>query len=85
MEALREGAQDYETFVLLRARVAALQQQGVQSPLLSAATTLLTAGPEEAVAIMGADKQQWQVEKDRQVMDRVRLQALDLLEKLDTL
>jgi hypothetical protein len=83
MEALREGAQDYETFVMLRARVTELEREGVQSPLLAEARTLLTAGPEEAVAIMGADKQQWAVAKDRQAMDRVRLQALDLLERLN--
>ena len=85
MEAIREGAQDYETFVLLRARVAELTRQGVQGPLLTAATALLTSGPAEAVAIMGADMQPWAVAKDRQVMDRVRLQALDLLEKLSAL
>ncbi|MBI3927718.1 MAG: hypothetical protein HY319_19415 [Armatimonadetes bacterium] len=82
MEAIREGAEDYETFVMLRARVAELEQKGVHSPLVTEARTLLTTGPAQAVAIMGADKQQWTVPKDRQVMDRVRLQALDLLEKL---
>jgi hypothetical protein len=85
MEAIREGAQDYETFVLLRDRVAELERKGVQSPLLTEATRLLTVGPEEAVAIMGADKQQWNVAKDRQVMDRVRLQALDILDRLSGL
>jgi hypothetical protein len=82
MEAIREGAEDYETFVLLRTRVAELEAKGTRNPLVTQAKTLLTAGPADAVAIMGPDKQRWEVPKDRQVMDRVRLQAVDLLERL---
>jgi hypothetical protein len=82
MESIREGAEDVEYFVMLQARVAELEGQGVRSKLVTEAKALLTAGPEQAVAIMGADKQPWAVPKDRAVMDRVRLQALDLLEKL---
>jgi hypothetical protein len=85
MEAIREGAEDYEYFVMLRARVAELERQGVQSAPLAEAKALLATGPRQAVAIMGADKQEWTVPKDRTVMDRVRLRALDLLEQLSKL
>lgn len=85
MEAIREGAEDYEYFAMLRARVAELERQGVTSALVAEAKTLLVTGPEQAVAIMGADKQEWVAPKDRRVMDRVRLQALDLLERLSKL
>ena len=80
MEAIREGAQDYEYFALLRERVEALE--GSPSAALTEAQTLLTTGPEQAVAIMGPDKQPWSVPKDREVLDRLRLKALELLEQL---
>ncbi len=85
MEAIREGAEDFEYFLMLRARVAELERNGVTSQLVAEAKTLLTAGPEQAVAIMGGDKMQWTTPKDRTVMDRARLLALDLLEKLSKL
>jgi hypothetical protein len=31
---------------------------------------------------MGGEKQRWETPKDRQIMDRLRLRALDLLETL---
>ena len=82
MEAIREGAEDYEYFAMLRERVSELTRRGVQSKLLAEAKALLVTGPEQAVAIMGTDKQEWTEPKDSAVMDRVRLKALDLLEKL---
>ena len=85
MEAIREGAQDYELFALLRAGVEVLERRGVQYPLVDEARGLLESGPEQAVAIMGPQEQQWAVAKDRAVMDRVREQALELLEKLQRL
>jgi hypothetical protein len=85
MEAIREGAEDYEYFVMLRARVAELERKGVSSTLVAEAKALLVTGPEQAVAIMGADQQEWTVAKDRAVMDRVRLRALEMLEKLSGL
>jgi hypothetical protein len=82
MEAIREGAEDYETFMLLRRRVDEVEQRGVKSAALAQARALLTSGPDEAVAIMGGEKQRWETPKDRQIMDRLRLRALDLLETL---
>ena len=85
MEAIREGAEDYETFEMLRSRVAELERKGTRGKALAEAKALLVTGPERAVGIMGHDKQKWTVPKDRTVMDTVRLQALDLLESLSRL
>lgn len=85
MEAIREGAEDYELFVMLRQRVEELEGRGMQNALLARAKELLVAGPDRAVAIMGPEKQQWMVGKDRTVMDRVRLEALEALERLSKL
>lgn len=85
MEAIREGAEDVEYFAMLRARVTDLERRGAKSALVAEARALLVDGPDEAVSIMGADKQRWDVPKDRAVMDRVRLRALSLLEKLSRL
>ncbi len=82
MEAIREGAEDYETFKLLEARVAELERQGGKSKLLAEAKTLLTTGPAQVVATMGGEQQLWVTPKDRTVADRLRLRALDLLERL---
>ncbi|MEN6402310.1 MAG: hypothetical protein ABFD94_10240 [Armatimonadia bacterium] len=85
MEAIREGAEDYEYFRMLRARVAELEGKGVQSKLVAQAKALLVTGSEQAVAIMGGEAQKWAVAKDRTVQDTMRLQALDMLEKLGQL
>jgi hypothetical protein len=85
MEAIREGAQDYEYFAMLRERVAALERANVSSAVLAGAQALLVSGPDEVMASLGPDKQPWAAPKDRAVMDRVRLQALDMLERLDQL
>ena len=82
MEAIREGAEDCEYFAMLRARVAAVERAGVSHRLVAEARALLTTGPEQAVATMGGENQLWRTAKDRTVMDRVRLEALDLLERL---
>lgn len=85
MEAIREGAEDYEYFQMLSARVAQLEAKGVRSKIVSDAKALLMSGPERAVEISGGEMMQWRVPKDRQVLDVIRLQALDMLEKLSKL
>lgn len=85
MEAIREGAQDYEYFRLLRERVVELEAAGVKSELLAEANALLVSGPERVVRTMGREKMVWALNKDRQIMDVTRLRALDMLEKLSEL
>jgi len=82
MAAIREGAQDYEYFVMLRSRIAELERQGCKSPLLDRARKLVIEGPERVTATISSENLKWSESKDRGVMDQVRVQALELLEKL---
>lgn len=82
MEAIREGAEDYEYFAMLQARVTELESKGVSDQAVAAARSLLSSGPEQAVGIMTGEQIQWIIPKDRTILDRVRLQALELLERL---
>ncbi len=85
MEALREGAEDYEYFVRLSARVAELEAKGVKSPLLTRAKGLLTSGPDRVVSQITGERLTWTVPKDRAVMDQVRIEALEALSELSKL
>jgi len=82
MEAIREGAEDYEYFAMLRARVKALRDRGVSSPLLAQAEDLLVKLPEQVTAAITSGKLGWLQESDRGLMDSARVQVLDMLEKL---
>ena len=85
MEAIREGAQDYEYFVMLRARVAELDQRGVAHPAADEARELLQTGPARVVATIDRDSLSWDAPKDRGLMDRIRVRALELLARLGEL
>ena len=93
-EGIREGVEDYEYFSMLRDRVAELKKTGKNSPDIEAAEKLLN---EEVNAVLvryftvpentkrfnwitGAIR--WKMDHDRTLMDRVRIKALRLLEKL---
>jgi hypothetical protein len=82
MEAIREGAEDYEYFVMLRDRWAQLRQEGVTSPELQAAEGLLAAGPHRALKGVGAGSLGWLDSRDREEMDRVRVEFLEALQRL---
>ena len=82
MAALREGIEDYEYFVLLRTRVEELRARGGGGGALARAEALLTAGPLEVTDAIVAGGIGWGGEIDRSAMDRVRVQVLDVLEKL---
>lgn len=82
MEAIREGAQDFQYFVMLRARAQELEDAGVQGPAVQAAKALLTEGPQRVIGGIKAGTLGWGDEKDRGVMDRVRLEVLDALTAL---
>jgi hypothetical protein len=85
MAAIREGAQDYEYFVMLRTRIAELDRKGVRSPLLDQARKLVVEGPDRVTATITSDNLGWFEPKDRGVMDAVRVEVLDLLEKMQKL
>lgn len=82
MAAIREGAEDYAYFAMLRRRLEELHQGGVDSEAVRAADKLLADGPERVAREITIDRLGWNVDKDRSVMDEVRLEALALLEKL---
>ncbi|MBU0639962.1 MAG: hypothetical protein KKB50_13925, partial [Planctomycetes bacterium] len=84
-EAVREGVQDYEYFVMLRKRVAELDGKGVTGPAVDAAKKLLTDGPAEVTSAINEKILDWSAPKDRGIMDRVRVQALETLKQLQGL
>ena len=84
-EAVREGVQDYEYFVMLRKRVAELDAKGVTGPAVDAAKKLLTDGPVEVTSAINEKILEWSAPKDRGIMDRVRVQALQALSQLQGL
>jgi len=85
LEAIREGAQDHELFVMLRARVQTLAAAGVNDGALAAARDLLATAPARALTIIGPEHDSWVVPKDRALLDRLRLDALASLEQLERL
>ncbi|MEI6502994.1 MAG: hypothetical protein WCP21_18450 [Armatimonadota bacterium] len=85
MEAIREGAEDYEYFQRLTAKVMELERMGVQSPLLAEAKVFVENAPDEALADALGPDLGWNQPRDRGRMDRARVQALDLLVKLSKL
>lgn len=83
MEAIREGAQDYEYFAMLRARVAELEQQGVSTPLVAEAKALIQELPVQVTSRLSSGAAMWhQPDKERDFMDEARLQALEMLSRL---
>ena len=87
-EGVREGVQDYELLCMLQERVAARKAAGKVDATVTAAEKLLTEGvasvlesiapPPDTNGVTG-----WLlIKKLRSVIDKVRVQALNLLEKL---
>jgi hypothetical protein len=79
-EAVREGVQDYEYLSLLREKVRKVKEARGDALWLARAETVLKDGVAEAVRTVTSANQTWLVEKDRSVMDTVRIRVLDLLE-----
>ena len=82
MEAIREGVEDYEYFILLRDRIAAIERAGKPHEKLAAAKTLLATAADRVLNAPGTDKLGWNDAKDRTLADRVRVELLDALEAL---
>jgi hypothetical protein len=82
IQAIREGAEDYEYFVMLRQRIADLEARGVHTPTLESAKRLLTDGPLRVTREITLDRLDWKVPKDRALMDQVRVDVLESLESL---
>jgi hypothetical protein len=84
MEALRESAEDYEYFVMLRAAVQKARAAARADAAVAAAEQLLRTAADEVLAADGAATLRWHEPKDRTLADRAReriLHALDALRK----
>ena len=94
-EGIREGVEDHEYLSMLRDRVAELKKAGKSSPDIDAAEKLLAEGPRSVIEhyLKAPDTGKrywwgknvairWKTPHDRTLMDKIRLQALRLLEKL---
>lgn len=79
MEAIREGVQDYEYFVMLRDRVNALAARGAPPARLEAARQLLEQAPRQATESIETGALPWSKAKDTDRLDRLRLQFLEQL------
>jgi hypothetical protein len=82
MEAIREGVEDFEYLVMLRAGIAAAETRGGRDPALERAKQLLAEAAPRVCDSPGAQALQWAEEKDRGVADRVRLEILEALAAL---
>jgi len=82
MQAIREGAEDYQYFAMLRDRVARLEAQGAKSEALQAARKLLAEGPVRVTREISVERIEWDSAKNRALMDQVRIEALDALKAL---
>lgn len=79
MEAVREGIQDYEYYVMLRDRVEALAAQGAPAARLAPARQLLEQAPLQATDPIAPATLKWSAAKDWELLDRLRLQFLEQL------
>ncbi len=82
LEAIREGVQDYEYLVLLRAAVQKARGRGVSGPALAAAERLLRQAADEVLRGQTAAAIRWAVPKDRTGADRLRRRVLEALVRL---
>lgn len=81
MEAIREGIEDFEYLVMLRAAIADAEAKDAASPTLDHARTLLySAAPR--VLETGAGSIMWRTERPRTEADTVRVEILEALAAL---
>ena len=85
MEAIREGVEDYEYFVMLKKSVADAEKRGVKGSVLDTAKKLLTEGAGAVCFAPNANKRMWMDEKDRTAADKIRIKILDTMATLQGL
>lgn len=81
-EAVREGVEDYEYFIMLRAAVLEMRSLGFEEPLVDRAERLLQDLPAQVAGEFDIDRIDWRVDKDRSLADQARVRVLDLLDAL---
>jgi hypothetical protein len=82
MEAIRESAEDYETLVMLERAVAQARGAGRADAVLRDAQAVLAGVAAEVLQGQDAAGLPWHADKDRTAADRIRLQLLRALAKL---
>jgi hypothetical protein len=79
MEALRESAEDFEYFVMLKD---AVSKSEPSNPALLKAQELLQTGADRVLKAANADQLEWESDKNRWVAEDVRMEILESLVKL---
>ncbi|MFA7006610.1 MAG: hypothetical protein WC429_21385, partial [Verrucomicrobiia bacterium] len=82
MEAIRESAEDYEYFVMLRDRIAAAEKAGRKGAVVERAKKLLATAADRVLNAPDADKLMWAEPKDRTPADKVRVEMLETMSTL---
>ncbi|MBI5687711.1 MAG: hypothetical protein HZC54_21790 [Verrucomicrobia bacterium] len=82
MEAIRESAEDYEYFVMLRDRIATAEKAGRQGAAIERAKKLLATAANRVLNAPAADKLMWAESKDRTLADKVRVEMLEAMSAL---
>ena len=84
MEAIREGVEDYEVLRMLHDRVEERERAGDRGADVAAARKLLEEGPARVTGFMTSSSLGlWKEPKDREAADRVRIEAMDALVRLN--
>jgi hypothetical protein len=83
MEAIREGVEDFEYLRMLRDRIHDLERRGVTSDDLMQSRTLLATAPDRVLSGQSPSSLQWKTRQDRTTADRVRIEILEALSRLD--
>lgn len=84
MEAIREGVEDYEYLVMLRDRLAAKKAAAADDPAVKRGELLLATACERVLAGEEGDNYTWDQDKDRSLVDAVRIEILEALTALGT-
>jgi len=85
MEAIRAGLQDYEYMRMLRDRIVELARANRSDPRLAAARKLLASAADRVTACMtGVAGIYWSKPKDRSIADKVRIEILEMLTRLNS-
>ncbi len=82
MEAIREGLYDYQTLTQLREAADKSERGGRHPALVARARALLSDGVRAVVEARDCRSILWKDAKDRAAADNVRIEAIELLEKL---
>lgn len=83
MEAIRQSAEDFEYFVMLRKAVDRAKTAGRADASVAKAEALLATGAADVLGAAGANQLRWHDPKDRTKADAVRLEILKALEALE--